>query len=676
LESALSLAFIRFSRTTGFAILLAGATVADAQSNSNPSTLADETLDQLLNTPVVTVSKRQQRLSKVPAAVYVITKEEIHRSGAASIPEILRLAPGVQVARINATQWAVSIRGFNGLWSNKLLVMIDGRTIYSEIFSGVDWEMQDVVREDIERIEVVRGPGSSIWGANAVNGVINIVTKRAADTSGTTLAVSAGNLERFRATAQYGGAFGRTSFRVYSKVRDESLPGTGGFNLPDTHRQAIAGFRIDSNLSARDKLTVQGDGYVGRTHDPEIVPVTLPSFLPETSDINGHPASFDLQAKWTRTLSDRSEISLQTFGAHEQRIEDGIDARNSTFDIELQHSFAAGERNSVLWGLESRTIQDRIVGTPIFHFTPAGRTDVLTAGFISDDISLLPGRLELSVGTKIEKYSFTRWQPEPSIRLAWTPNENQTLWASVGRAVRIPSRFERDIRLDAGALPGPLPVLLQVNGNQQVASETLVAYEAGHRMRLGRKISLDTAAYYNRYGTLRSTQQLSPQFVLEPRPHLLVPLEYDQLAQGSSLGVESIANWDISSRWRMTSSYSFGDLKVQSKPGNNSTLNIYRSVPGSLPKHQAQIRSYWDISRNLQLDTAAYYVDRLVAQNLPSYTTADLRLGWRPTSSLQISVGVNNIFNKIHGEWITTDDVLYRGREFGRTGTVTAMWKF
>jgi iron complex outermembrane recepter protein len=676
LESALRIAFIRHRRITGVAILLAGATVVHAQSTADPSALADESLDQLLNTPVVTVSKKQQRLSKVPAAVYVITKEAIHRTGAVSIPEILRLAPGVQVARINATQWAVSIRGFNGLWSNKLLVMIDGRTIYSEIFSGVDWEMQDLMKEDIERIEVVRGPGSSIWGANAVNGVVNIVTKQAADSSGTMLAVSTGNLDRFRAAAQYGCSFGQTSFRIYSKVRDQSLPGTGGVALPDTHKQAIAGFRIDSHLNARDKLTVQGDGYVGETHDSEIVPVTLPSFLPGISDVNGHPASFDLQAKWTRSLSDRSEVSLQAFGAKEQRVEEGVDARNSTFDVELQHSFAVGERNAILWGLESRTIQDRIFGPPTFYFTPVGRTNVLTAGFISDDISLVPDRLQLSVGTKIEKYNFTRWQPEPSIRMAWTPNENQTVWASLGRAVRIPSRFERDIRVDAGALPGPLPILLQVNGNPQATSETLVAYEVGHRMKLGRKISLDTATYYNHYGTLRSTQELAPQFELEPVPHLLVPLEYNQLAQGNSLGFESVANFDASSRWRMTASYGFGDLDIQSKPGNNSTLNIYRNVPGSLPKHQAQIRSSWDIGRNLQLDIAGYYVDRLPAQSLPSYTTADLRLGWHVTSSLALSANVTNIFNKVHGEWITTDDVLYRGRAFGRTASVTAVWKF
>lgn len=657
-------------------VCLAALLNAQNQSNSDPATLADETLDQLLNTPVVTVSKRQQRLSRVPAAVYVITKEEIRRSGTTSIPELLRLAPGVQVARINATQWAVSIRGFNGLWSNKLLVMIDGRTIYSEVFSGVDWEMQDVVQEDIERIEVVRGPGSSVWGANAVNGVINIVTKQAGESSGGTLSASTGNLVNARTMGQYGGAIGDTAYRVYAKFQDVSLPSIGNDARPDTHRQVTGGFRLDAKPGARDKLTIQGDSYIGETRDSELQPVALPSFLPQMSNIDGHPAFFDLQAKWARTLSDGSEISVQTFGAHEQRIEHGIDARDSTFDVEMQHSFRAGERNSFLWGLEARTIEDRIFGTPVFYFSPVNRTDVLIAGFVSDDISLASNRLTLSLGTKLEKYSFTSLQPEPSVRLAYTPDDNQTFWASVGRAVRIPSRLERDIHLDASFVPGPLPVLFQVVGNPRVASETLVAYEAGHRIRLGRKISLDTAAYINRYGTLRSTQELAPEIAFLPFTHLLIPLQYSDLTQGRSLGIENSANWDVSSTWRLTSSYSFGDLNISPKAGNNSSLNLYQNAPGSLPRHQAQVHSYWDITPKLQLDAAGYFVDRLVAQNLPSYTTTDIRLGWRPSSRLEFNAAVNNIFNRIHGEWITNDDLLYRGRMLGRTGSVTATWHF
>ena len=540
------------------AILASGGLSVNAQSPPpDPSTLADQSLDQLLNTPVVSVSKREQRLSKVPAAVYVISRDAIHRSGATTIPEVLRLAPGVQVARITATQWAISIRGFNGLWSNKLLVMIDGRTIYSEIFSGVDWEMQNVILDDIDRIEVVRGPGSSIWGANAMNGVINIVTKQASETSGTPLKASTGNLDRLRASARFGGAFGETSFRVYGTITDQSLPLYAREIYPDTHRDATAGFRIDSHLNLRDMLTFQGDGYVGKTQDWETQPLTSPVFRSIIANTNGHPASFDLQAKWTRTLSDTSQISLQVFGTHTQRIEDRMDARENTFDVELQHSFTVGPRNSILWGLESRTVQNRVLGTPAFYFTPDTRTDHLIAGFISDDITLVRDRLQLSVGTKLEKFNFTGLEHEPSARLAWTPGDSQTLWASVGRAVRVPSIHEQDIRLNGAEDPGPLPLLLQITGNPKLAPETLLAYEVGHRMKLGDKISFDTAAYWNHYGTLVSSKLLPPYLVLVPSPLLILPVQYDELKKGSAVGVEETANWDISSHFRLASSYRF-----------------------------------------------------------------------------------------------------------------------
>jgi iron complex outermembrane receptor protein len=423
-------------------------------------------------------------------------------------------------------------------------------------------------------------------------------------------------------------------------------------------------------------LTVQGDGYIGRTTDYEVQPVTLPNFQPRIANMNGYPASFDLQGKWTRSLSDSSQLSLQAFGTHTQRIEDGIDARESTFDVELQHSFALGSRNSILWGVEGRSIGDRILGSPVFYFNPVRRNEFLTAGFISDEIALIPDRLQLSIGTKLEKYSFTSFQPEPSVHLAWTPNDSQTLWASVGRAVRIPSRFELDIRIDAGSIPGPVPTILRVIGNPQAASETLLAYEAGHRIKLGKKVSLDTSLYYNHYGTLRSTQDLTPELVPTPTPWILLPMQYNQLAEGRSMGIENSANFDVRSNWRLTSTYSYGLLSVVPKPGNNSVNNIYQDAPGSLPRHQAQIHSYWDINRKLQLDAGGRYVASLPAQQLPSYTTADVRMGWRVNGSVDVNLAVENIFNDVHSEWVTGDDVLYRGKIFGRTGNAAIVWHF
>jgi iron complex outermembrane receptor protein len=665
---------LRVTVFAGLLILLALSPAAKAQSpaGNNSTSLADQTLDQLLNTPVVTVSKRAQKLSKVAAAVYVINREEIRRSGATSLPELLRLAPGVQVARINATQWAVSIRGFSGVWSNKLLVMIDGRTVYSEVFSGVNWEMVDAVLANIDRIEVVRGPGSSVWGANAMNGVINIVTKPATDTAGTTLSASGGNIQKFQSTEQYGGSIGGTAFRLYNETAYESLPLNSTQTTPDVHKEVAAGFRADSTLSPRDKLTVQGNGFLGATTDWEPLGVSLQKPFPGIANIDGRPTSFDLQGKWVRTLSDHSELSLQAFAAHTQRVEASSSYRETTFDFELQHSFTWGDRNSILWGLQARSIGTDLRGTPSVYFTPVNRTDVLTSGFFSDDFTLVPDRLTLSAGVKLEKYQFTGFETEPSVRLAWTPNDDQTVWASVGRAVRIPSVYERDIAVTAAVIPGGLPAVINVDGNPQLQAETLVAYELGYRMKLGRKLSFDTAAYYNHYGKLSSLKAQAPQLVFQPQLSLLLPYEYTQLAKGTAKGLETAVNWDLFPHWRTTSSYSYGQLSI----GDASALSVYQNAPGSLPRHQAQLRSYWDLNPKLQLDASAWYVGSLTAAQLPSYTTVDLRLGWHPIRPLELSFSVTNLFNKVHSEGPYSGIVIYTNRVFGRMGSAGVTWRF
>ena len=483
-----------------------------AATNTELSVLSSMSIEQLMDIKV-SILGPSETVSQTPAAVSVVTQDDIKRSGARNIPEALRLVPGLDVAQIDSSEWAVSARGFNDQSANKLLVLQDGRSIYTPLFSGVFWDVQDTMMEDIDHIEVVRGPGATVWGENAMNGVINIITKSAEDTQGWLVTGGGGTLERGFADVRYGGKIGDNAcYRVYGTYSDHA-----GANLPDgteatnSWQMARGGFRVDGNASEQNSFTVQGDGYVGWIRQVLVdlynpVPPFTES-IPDDWQVHGA----DVLGRWTHTFSDTSDVKLQAYYDYTSRKAAIFDEERHTFDLSLQHEFALGGRNKVVWGLGYHVTTDTEQNNPTISFNPAAQTENLYSGFLQDEIALVKDRLSLTLGSKLEHNDYTGVEYEPGARLLWTPwadsslrsLSSQTFWASVSRAVRTPSRAEESFTARYPSNPAsPIPVIN--NGTIGFESETLMAYEIGYRVQPFEKLSFDLAAYYNDYDDLRS----------------------------------------------------------------------------------------------------------------------------------------------------------------------------
>ena len=508
-------------------LLVVGSLFAcNANADTAPSDLSQVPLEQLMQMNITTVSRGGQKLSRSPAAVFVITREMIRRSGASSIPELLRFAPGIEVARISLTQWAITARGFNGQWANKLLVLVDGRTVYDPTFSGVHWDSQDMLLEDIERIEVIRGPGAVMWGANAVNGVINIITRSSKDTQGGLLQLSAGNQDRGAVGARYGARAGENLYyRAYSKAFRRLHPNQSGGN--DKWDALRGGFRADWDASRRDSVTVIGDLFRDNTDRRGI-------------NQSARPSGADVLARWERRLSGKSEFALQVYYDRARRSGQDASEKLDTFDVDFQHRFRMANAHELLWGLEGRWTVDEFTNGPNLAFSPAGQSRALKTGFLQDDITLLENRLYLTVGAKLEHNSYTGIELQPGLQVIWTPSATTSYWASVARAVRSPSRVDTGLGADLMETrdPSGLPVMLRLAGQPGMRSETLVAYEAGARAQVARPLSLDVSAYYHAYDRLRTLEPQNPVFERLPRPRLVVPMRVANEMNGNTWGGE------------------------------------------------------------------------------------------------------------------------------------------
>ncbi len=459
--------------------------MADTTQSISPENFLQMSLEDLANIEITSVSRQPERIIDAPAAVTVITNEDIRRSGATSIPEALRLADNLTVAQKNSHDWAISARGFNTELGNKLLVMIDGRTIYSPLFSGVFWDRQDYLLEDIDRIEVISGPGGTLWGANAVNGVINIITKKAQDTQGTHLEAIGGSELRSATALRYGGKLAENvSYRIYGKYfdRDDEAFGNGD-NAHDGWHMSQGGFRVDAEASVANTFTVQGDIYGGRED------VSTGG----TGQVNGG----NILGRWTHRFSAGSDMSLQMYYDKTDfsvpqpgNVFMGIPLTPAgvfkdtldTYDVDFQHRFILNDRNKIVWGLGYRSTHDAVDASPSLTFVPAHLDHDLYNGFIQDEIKL-HDKLSLTLGTKLEHNDYTGWEAEPSVRLQWKVSQNQLLWSAVSRAVRMPSRIDRDVRF-LTVLPAPQNLLI---GDSNFKSENVLAYELGYRAQLGPK---------------------------------------------------------------------------------------------------------------------------------------------------------------------------------------------
>ncbi len=618
------------------------------------SDLTELSLEELMEVEVTSVSRKKQMLSEAAAAVYVISQEDIRRSGATSIPEVLRLVPGLQVARINSNKWAVTSRGFNGLFANKLLVLIDGRSVYTPLFAGVRWDAQDTLLEDVERIEVIRGPGGTLWGANAVNGVINIITKSAKRTQGALVSGGGGDQERGFGAVRYGGALGRGAYmRLYARYfdRDDFEDALGG-DAGDRWKMYRGGFRMDWDVSGRDALTLQGDVYDGEAGQS----ISLPSLSPpsvvaveEDFDTSGG----NVLTRWGWTFSDSSDLALQLYYDHTRRTDLNLVERRDTYDVDFQHRFPLPGGQEVVWGLGYRYTRDRTEGTFAVSFDPGRRSDELWSAFVQDEMHFLDDRLRIILGSKFEENDYAGFEAQPNARVLWKPARDHTLWAAVSRAVRTPSRSDTDIRInfDIFAVPGAPPTLLSIFGSD-IESEDLLAYEIGYRGEPSERLSVDMAAFFNIYKHLVTREPGVPFVETDPPPaHMVQPFTFDNKMDGETFGAEAALKLRVTEAWRLIAGYSWLKMDLSLDGSSGDTVSL--SAEGSSPRHQFNVRSHLDLPRKVEFDAALYYVDDLPAQGVPDYTRVDARLGWRPTDGLELSLALQNIFDKRHPEFVS-----------------------
>jgi len=632
-------------------------------------------LEELGSVKVTSVSKKAERLDHAPAAITVITSEEMRRAGVLTLPDALRLAPGVQVGRVDASQSAVSIRGFNDTYSQKLLVLMDGRSIYSQLFSGVFWQSQDYLLADLDRIEVVRGPGGTLWGANAVNGVINIVSKPASETQGLLLTAGGGTDQSVLGGVRYGVQLAEhTFFRLYGKYDSwENSDLVGGGEAFDARWKAQSGFRLDSDPSETDHFTLQGD-LVGLQADQLAPQITLPVFLrpPPPGGYNSvRQARWDqtegnLLGRWTHQFSEESEFTLQAY-YHRSRVDMSLlDETRDTYDVDLRHRFQLGARNEIVWGGGYRLTTPQMTQGREFTLSRLSRADEIFNAFVQDELTVVPERLRMALGSKIEHNDYTGFEVEPGARLAWTPTERQTLWGSVARAVRTPSQFEHDAsgRLGVALAPPPLPpvqVVVSAAGSTAFDSEVLLAYELGYRVKLSELIALEATGFLNDYDRLRS---FTPSADLTSLPNYAGMINRaGNGAGGRTYGGEFSVTFQAADWWRLQGHCSV--LKADLNGPVNPLTNLPEAPFISAPEFQASLRSSMDLGRQVQFDCWLRHAGKLSIAGgsfsglvdrgaiIPSYVTFDVRLAWRPTPNLEISLVGQNLAGS-HREFIPT----------------------
>jgi len=603
------------------------------RSNAAPGNQGDDlstnslktlSIEDLMNLEVTSVSKRGEPLSDAAAAVYVITREEILNSGARSLPDILRLAPNLQVAQITSSSFAVTARGFNGTAASKLLVLIDGRSVYTPYHSGVSWDVQDVLPEDIERIEVISGPGATLWGANAVNGVINIITRKAADTQDGSLRVGGGNLEQ-RGSVQYGGHAGSAvDYRAYvdSFHYGDDLTATGT-NARDAWQKSQGGFRVDW-MPAGDLVTLQGDLYGGSEEGQ----------LPSADEaVSGH----NLLTRWNHAFSESSSLQVQAYNDYTRTMipNVGFDELN-TYDLDVQHAFAWGSRQSIVWGGGVRTEDDSF---PVF--LPPQRTLDYSNAFLQDTISL-SRTLKLIVGAKYEHDAYTHGELLPDARLSWKVSDSNLLWAAVSQAVRAPSRIDRDLFEEAG------PVVLLRGGDFQ--DERLTAYELGYRSQLSAKSSLSISTFYNVYSELRSVQY-------SPGPAL--PILFANGMSGDTDGLEAWGNYQVSEWWRMSAGGNWLHENLHFNPGSDTIGGI--ALAGDDPSYQIALRSTMTFARNGSLYLDLRHIGALPSPASPSYTELNAHVSWIASRAVTLALTGSNLIHPHHLEFGTTAAPLQLG---------------
>ncbi|HEU5336467.1 MAG TPA: TonB-dependent receptor [Terriglobales bacterium] len=628
-----------------FALLLLAGALAGQQP---PADLAEMSLEDLMNIRVTSVARREQTLLQTAAAVYVISAEDIRRSGVTNLPDALRLAPGVEVAQVSSDAWAVSIRGFNAVHSNKLLVLVDGRSVYSSTFSGVYWNKEDLMLENVDRIEVIRGPGGAIWGSNAVNGVINIITKPAGETAGTVLTVGGGSYERGLAQARYGGAKGgNLEYRIYGKYFNRnSLGGIAGLYEGASWDVTRGGFRADWRPREHDSVMAEGNMYRGQVGQLayQILPGIAfagPAPLVESSGGDG-------LLRWKHVLAGGSELTTQAYYDRTHQGNFLIGQNENVADLDFQYDLPRSGRHDVIWGAGFRSMQ--------VHSSPMAYTRAiiqphstlhLFSTFAQDEIAIVGERLWATTGCRVEHNDYTGWEVQPNLRLLWKPRPRQAAWAAVSRAVRTPSVYEVSIRVPAPVSPG-VPVSGTLLGNPDLQAESVLAYEAGYRVQATPHVTLDAATFYNRYRHLIS---YTPIWGADGTAAPELILKMTNGVRGETYGGEIAATYVVSRLWSVQGSYSLFRGQWGAGPGDRNAVSSF--VPGQTPRHQFQIRSALSPLREVAFDTNLFYVSGWTAYPLSSQTRLDTRVGWKASKHVEFDVVIQNALQPRHAEFFS-----------------------
>jgi iron complex outermembrane receptor protein len=635
--------------------------------------LSQATLEDLMNITVTSVSRKEQKLSQTASAIFVINQEDIRRSGATNIPDLLRMAPGVDVEQIDANAWAISVRGFNSRYSNKVLVLIDGRTVYSPIFSGVNWDQIGIPLENIDRIEVIRGPGGTVWGANAVNGVISIITKSSRDTKGGQLTAAGGSQTRALGQLQYGGGMGQNdTYRVFGDYSDigNSAAQIGG-RANDRWQRMDTGFRSDWDISKVDSLMVQGDLFSNRENQ-----TSNSSYLSTTSGFSQtlDAAGGDFLTRWNHTLAGGSQTSVQAYYDGYRRTDSGIPMRVGTFDLDIQEHIGVGHRQDVVWGGGYRA--DNTGATPGYaaSFTPPYRTSSLFNVFLQDEIRI-SNAVWFTVGAKLEHNSYTGFETEPSARLVWSPpGSRQTIWAAASKAIRQPSREDVDVQSDLETIPlsANSVELLRLVGNPLVKAEELRDYELGYRSELTKTLSLDIASFLSFYHNLETIEPQAPIFIPDSPLVIEIPLLYENEAHAMTYGGELALTWKASSRWRIAPGYAYLHALLRQDPA--STGQATSTLSTDFPQNMVQIRSLLTLPRNMEFDQSLYYTARLPGGSVPGHARLDLRLAKRIGERTEISLVGQNLLRARTLEYGDAPGVI--GTEAVRSVLGKITWRF
>jgi iron complex outermembrane recepter protein len=647
---------------------VAGQSAADTQAGGNSKAASDILnldIEQLTKTPVVvpsmdipvsSVTKELSTVGHSAAAIFVITPEMIRRSGATTIPDALRMVPGMDVAQVNSDRWAISCRGFTSPFANKLLVLIDGRTVYNPDFSGVFWNVEDVLLEDVERIEVIRGPGGTLWGANAVNGVINIITKKAKDTQGVYAMAGGGTHERDMEAFRYGGQISEDlQYRVYGKYNDRGPNYDPTGQLDDAWQQSRVGFRADwsPDHDNTNTMTVQGDHFVCNTANSAVLAdPTIPERL------NGE----DLLMRWRHVYDADSDWSLQAYYDNFTRIDSLQRQVDKTLDVEFQYRFPMGDRHSITCGAGFRNVDSYMPGGD--SFTPLFPTSYFTTNytneFVQDEMAIVEDKLAFTLGCKLEQNPYTGLEYEPTARLLWTPDKKHSAWGAVSRAVRTPSRAEEQATQTIPIVPPVAYYRILPTGG--LVSENVLAYELGYREQTTDSFSWDLATFYNVYDHVQGANIVG---MIPPPPYLVMLASFNNAVSADSYGIELSGNYAVSKRWRLYTQYTLFEMKMYNNP-----LAINE---GHDPHNQVYLRSSWDLREDMDFDLMARYIDSLPELHVPSYISMDLRLAWRPRKHLELAAVGQNLLQTHHLEY--TDSATAGATEVVRGVYGTLTWR-